>query len=727
MQTRRVFIAALAAATVVCGLRVYRHQHERKPALQKARSAYNRLPLAFEANTGQAPQAVKFRARGQGYSLLLTDAGAALSLKKHVHEAEPRRDTTEPRAQNSAALQMILLGAKAADSVEGVDQLPGRTNYFIGRDPARWRTNIANYAKVKYQDVYPGVDLVYYGNQGQLEFDFVVTPHADPNAIGLRFDGARGTRVERATGELVVDTGSGDLRLHKPVIYQRRVAQPASFFDAPNRLVDGRFVLKGRDRVAFEIGSYDPSQALVIDPTLVFSTYLGGTVPTGTMANTNDESYGGIAVDSSGNAYVTGDTDCYDFPVAGNAFQPTHAVINGDSDAFVTKFSADGSTLIYSTFLGGGDEDYAFAIAVDSSGSAYVAGGTNSTDFPTLNPVQAAFAGGPEDGFVTKLSPDGSSLIYSTYLGGSSDDQAYVVTPDENGNAYIGGSTQSTNYPVLNALQPNNKGGWDGFITKLSSAGAMVWSTYLGGSLDDYMGGIAIDPKGGLAITGSTASLDFPLVNALQPVYGGGSSDAFVAKLNTAGSKLTYSTYLGGSDLDSAFFVAADPQGHIYVTGWTTSTNFPTKNPLQPVFGGGPHDLFITKLNAAGSALVYSTYLGGSGDDNPWGMAVDSSDRVWVAGFTNSTNYPVTGDALQNTLAGGYDGFVTQLNATGTKVRFSTYFGGSGDDNLGSLALDSNGGVYITGSTVSTDFPLKNPYQPVFKGLSDAFIAKIQP
>jgi hypothetical protein len=682
--------------------------------------------MAFEANMGQAPDAVKFRSRGQGYNLLLTDEGATLSLKKRTREAGPRRGAVKSRTESTSALKLRLLGARAAGGVQGVDQLPGHNNYFIGRDPSRWRTNVANYSKVKYQSVYPGVDLVYYGNQRQLEFDFVVAPHADPKAIGIAFDGALGVRVEPATGDLVVDSGGGDIRLHKPVIYQRAAAQPARFFEAPNRLVDGRFKINGRDQVALEIGPYDPSQTLVIDPTLIYSTYLGGSVPTGTMPNTNDESAGGIAVDSSGNAYLTGDTDCYDFPVAGNPFQPAHAVLNGDSDAFVTKFSADGSTLIYSTFLGGGNEDYGNAIAVDSAGNAYVAGTTNSVDFPTLNPVQATFAGGPQDGFVTKLNPDGSQLIYSTYLGGSGDDSAYTVALEAKDHLYIGGYTGSTDFPVLNALQLNNAGGIDCFVTKLSAAGAMVYSTYLGGTSDEYMGDLAINPKGGIIVVGETHSADFPVVNPLQPTNAGG-YDVFVAKLNAAGSKLTYSTYFGGTSDDFAIFVAADKYGRIYMTGTTSSTDFPVKNPIQPVNGGGPNDSFVAKLNAAGSAVIFSTYLGGSGDDNPLGLAVDSSDRVWVGGYTNSTNFPVTGDAIQKTLAGGYDGYITQLNAAGTKLRFSTFFGGSSDDYVGWLALDSNGGVYITGPTYSTDFPLMNPYQPVFTGLSDAFVAKIQP
>jgi hypothetical protein len=724
MQTKRVF--CFAAITVVCGLAAYHHGRQRKPALTQARSAYNRLPLAFEVNEGQAPAAVKFRSRGQGYNLLLTDEGATLSLKNRVREAGPPRTAAKVRTERTAVVQMRLLGATAAAGVEGVDQLPGHSDYFIGRDPSLWRTNVANYAKVKYPGVYPGVDLVYYGNQRQLEFDFVVAPHADPKAISMAFDGARGVRVEPATGDLVVDSGNGDIRLHKPVIYQKAAAQPVQLFEAPNRLVDGRFVTKGRHQVAFEIGAYDASQTLVIDPTLIYSTYLGGAVPTLTFPDTDDDSYGGIAVDSSGNAYVTGDTDCYDFPVAGNPFQPTHAVTTGDSDAFVTKFSADGSTLIYSTFLGGTNDDVGWAIAVDSAGNAYLTGVTNSTDFPTLNAVQPANGGGPYDGFAAKLNPDGSKLIYSTYLGSSGTDEAYALTLDQQDNAYIGGYTDSSNYPVHNAVQPNNAGGIDCFITKLTSAGAIAYSTYLGGSSDDYTGGLAISPKGGLILVGETLSVDFPVVNSLQSANGGG-YDAFVAKLNAAGSKLTYSSYFGGSGDDGAFSVATDKYGHIYMQGTTTSTNFPAKNALQPVYGGGLNDSFVTKLNASGSAVIFSTYLGGNGADYSWGLVVDSSDRVWAAGQTNSTNFPVTGDALQKTLAGGYDGYLIQLTAAGTKLRFSTYFGGSGDDHLGNIALDSNGGVYITGQTYSADFPLMNPYQPVFKGLSDAFVAKIQP
>jgi len=526
--------AILATAIVVCGLTAYHHRPKPQPTgapgakeLARIKNAYSRLPLAFEANTGQTAGDVKFRSRGKGYTLLLTDTGATLSLKKQVPGPQRakgpnvRSAASKPHTQTASTLQMRLLGTKATAQVEGVDQLPGRSNYFKGNDPSKWRTNVPNYAKVRYPGVYPGVDLVYYGNQRQLEFDFVVAPHANPDAIGLKFDGARGMRVEPHSGDLVVDSGSGDVRLHKPVIYQQASNRSpwgvTQLFAAPTRPVDGRFAVKASGQVAFEIGAYDPSNVLVIDPTLVYSTYLGGSVPTGTMSDTDDETYGGIAVDSSGNAYVTGDTDCYDFPAAGNPFQPVHAVVNGDSDAFVTKFSADGSTLLYSTFLGGGDEDYAFAITVDGAGSAHVLGGTNSTDFPTLNPIQASFAGGALDAFVTTLSPDGSHLIYSTYLGGSGDDYGSNLAVDQSGDLYIVGSTQSDNFPVQNALQPKRAGGWDGFITKLSPSGSLIYSTYLGGSLDDYLYSLAIAPKGGIVLSGTTARWTFHCIIRFSP------------------------------------------------------------------------------------------------------------------------------------------------------------------------------------------------------------------
>ena len=650
----------------------------------------NKLPLAFERNQGQTSSQVKFLARGQGYTLFLTSGEAVLAL----HNASPK----------SGVLRMKLLGANPASDVSGMDEMPGKSNYFIGNDAKKWHTNVPMYAKVKYKGIYSGIDLVYYGNQRQLEYDFVVAPGADPRRIHLGVRGAR--KISRGEdGDLVLAMDEGEIRWHKPVVYQEK--------GGARQEIGAHYVIKGKNRVGFEVAGYDLRRPLFIDP-LIYSTYLGG----------SGADYGfGIAVDGSGNAYITGTTSSTDFPTM-NPLQPAYG--GGLYDAFVAKLNPAGSALVYSTYLGGSGGDYGSGIAVDSSGTAYVTGQTYSTDFPTMNPLQPAYGGGG-DAFVAKLNPAGSALVYSTYLGGSALDFGAGIAVDSLGNAYVTGGTNSANFPTMNPLQPVFGGG-DAFVAKLNPSGsALVYSTYLGGSGGAYGSGIAVDGSGNAYVTGNT-STDFPTMNALQPAYGGGLYDAFVAKLNPAGSALVYSTYLGGSGDDVGIGIAVDSSGSAYVTGATDSTDFPTMNPLQPSNAGGGDDAFVAKLNPAGSALVYSTYLGGSGDDVGIGIAVDSSGNAYVTGWTYSTDFPTMNPLQPANGDGGCcgDGFVAKLNSAGSALVYSTYLGGSGTDSGRGIAVDSLGAAYVTGQTSSTDFPTMNPLQPANAGGGDdVFVAKI--
>ena len=587
--------------------------------------SYGKLPLSFEANEGQTDSQVKFISRGTGYSLFLTSTEAVLSLKTP--------------SSSAIVLKMKLVGANPSPQLTGRDELPGKSNYFIGNDPAKWRTNVSNYAKVKYADVYPGVDLVYYGNQRQLEYDFLVSPSADPGAIRLAIDGCEKSRIDEQ-GDLVLEVDRSEIRLHQPVIYQE--------INRSRRSIGGKFVMRSEREVGFEIARYDASKPLIIDPVISYSTYLGGS---------GDESVGGIAVDSAGNAYITGTTDSSDFPTA-NPLQavflrgicetlPVGTTTFPCSVAFVTKLNAAGSGVIYSTYLGGGGRDAGGRIAVDFAGNAYVTGSTNSTNFPTANAFQPVLAG-QRDAFVTKLNPAGSALIYSTYLGGSGLDFGFGIAVDSSGNAYVTGSTNSTDFPTANAFQAMNIGN-DAFVTKLNSAGsALLYSTFLGGSGSDGATGIAVDSSGNAYVTGSTSSTDFPTANAFQAAYGGDLSDAFVTKLNATGSALVYSTYLGGrgsgDNGDSGQAIAVDSSGNAYVTGYTDSGDFPTVNAFQPVYHcctGYEYmgDAFVTKLNAAGSA-VYSSHLGGSVYDIGSGIAVDSSGNAYVTGVLIPTTSP---------------------------------------------------------------------------------------
>ena len=608
---------------------------------------------------------------------------------------------------------MKLLGSNSKAEVTGQYELPGKSNYFIGNDPKNWHTDVRQFSKVRYANVYPAVDLVYYGHQKELEYDFVLHPGASPQAIRLWIEGARRPRLEY--GGIVLTSVSGNVHLRPPHVYQEA--------DGVRHDVRGRYVLKSNGEVGFEVAGYDRRRELVIDPVLAFSTYLGGSgVDSGTS----------IAVGVAHNVYVTGYTSSTDFPLV-NARQ---TVREGADDAFVTKLNADGTALVYSTYLGGIGDNVGTGIAVDTFGNAYVCGVTTSPDFPVANAFQPNLKGF-DDGFVTKISAHGNELLYSTYLGGSIANWATGIAIDSTGAAYVVGWTGSDDFPTVNAIQSTLGGvlrSSDAFITKFKPDGsALVYSTYLGGTEQDIGESIAVDSVGNAYVTGGTGSIDFPTKNALQPTNAG-NGDAFVTKINAAGSALVYSTYLGGNASESGFGIAVDSMGNAYVTGHTSSTDFPTLNAIQPSCGGC-QDAYVTKINATGSALVYSTYLGGSGSEEGRGIAVDASGNAYVAGNTDSTNFPVA-NAFQPTNQGGSDMFVTEINALGNAFIYSTYLGGKKSDVDKSIALDSRGSVYITGDntggTTGGPFPTTSvAFQQVArggnatKGPSDAVVAKI--
>jgi hypothetical protein len=717
--------------------------------------SYAKLPLSFEANQGQTDARVKFLSRGPGYTLFLTGDEAVLGLrraearqpkfeKRNSKSAvipgvprpllrglePPTRDlgpqTASAESGASAAVRVKLLGANPHAKATGEEELPGKANYFIGNDPKKWRTNLPTYAQVRYQGVYPGVDLVYYGNQGgQLEYDFVVAPGADPSAIALDVGAVREPpRAHRdaplqstADGGLVISTEIGPVQLEKPLIYQEDSGW--------RREIPGGYVLKNAHEVAFRVGAYDPTRPLVIDPVLAYSTYLGG----------NEGDYGeGIAEDASGNTYVAGSTESSDFPTSAGAFQTALA---GGVNVFVTKLNPTGTALVYSTYLGGNGPDYGDGIAVDSSGNAYVTGRTDSTNFPTTagafqTALQATLAG-RANAFVTKLSPSGSALVYSTYLGGTNFDGGDAIAVDSSGNAYVTGWTASTNFPTTagafqTALASPVGYGGNAFVTKLNPTGtAPVYSTYLGGNLVDVAHGIAVDSSGNAYVTGGTRSPNFPTTAGAFQTSLAGFSNAFVTRLNSTGSALVYSTYLGGSNKDEAYGIALDSSADPFVTGETMSSNFPiTPGAFQTALAGS-ENAFVTKLNPAGTALIYSTYLGGSGQDSAYGIAVDSSGNANVTGPATSSNFPTTAGAFQTSLAGTANAFVTTLNASGSALVYSTYLGGSSADSGYGIALDALGNAYVTGSTESSNFPTTTgAFQTSLQGLTNAFVAKFE-
>ena len=645
--TRALGLASLAALASITLASSPASAAAPLPADAQARvgAAWGQVPMHFERNQGQTSGQVRFLSRGSGYSLFLTGKAEAVLSLARPEEGSAGRDVVRLRP----------VGAASRPAVEGEDRLPGRSNYFIGNDPARWRQDVPLYGKVRYRDVYPGIDLVYHGRQRQLEYDFVVAPGADPGRIRLKVDGARGLSLD-AEGNLVVKTRGGEVIQHRPEVYQETAGG--------RRPVPGRYVL-GRGRtVSFEVGSYDRTARLVIDPVLGYSTYLGGS--RSFLYDGELEGGGSIAVDAAGNAYVVGHTEVSGFPTA-NPYQGSRA---GDWDLFVTKLSPSGSELVYSTFLGGSARDGGdtfppfhpsfLGIAVDASGSAYVSGWTESTDFPTRNAFQPELRG-YIDGFVARLSPSGSELEYSTYLGGTGWEECRGIAVDASGSAYVSGGTISTDFPTRNAFQPELRGYIDGFVTRLSPSGSQLeYSTYLGGTGPEGCMGIAVDASGHAYVTGDTGSTDFPTRNAFQPEMRG-DFNGFVTKLSLSGSQLEYSTYLGGTSGEYSLDIAVDASGHAYVTGWTSSTDFPTSNPFQASLRGAV-DAFVTKLSAAGSDLAYSTYLGGSWADLGLGIAVDRAGSAHVTGETGSTNFP-TSNPFQASLRDAVDAFVAKIVA----------------------------------------------------------------
>ncbi|MBD2518710.1 SBBP repeat-containing protein [Nostoc sp. FACHB-973] len=662
-------------------------------------TAYGNLPLSFQPNFGQTDEQVKFLSRGQGYTLFLTQSEAVLALSNL--ESKQQLSSSNNIAQGTE-LKLQWLGTNSNIQPTALQPLPGKVNYFVGSNPQQWHTDIPTYAQVQYSSLYPGIDLVYYGNQGQLEYDLIVAPKADPQQIKLKISGAQQLQIDQQ-GQLLMHTPHGVLQQHKPVVYQ--------IIDGDKQLIEGNYVLSNQQEVGIALANYDHEQPLVIDPVIVYSTYLGSG-----GADVAQE----IAVDTLGNAYILGETASTNFP-SKNALQSTGV---GAFDVFVTKLNPHGNGLVYSTYLAGSDTDYGGSIAVDLLGNAYITGTTASSDFPLKNAFQSALKGSL-DGFITKLNSSGNHLAYSTYLGGSGSEGSYGIVVDTLGNTYVTGATTSSDFPRKNAFQTTNAGGIDVFVTKLNpNCDALIYSTFLGGNGDEVAIDIAINSLGNAYVTGVTTSSNLPLKNAYVGVAGG-QNDAFVTKFDLDGDHLVYSTYLGGSGNDYGASIAVNTLGNAYVVGTTNSTNFPLNNALQNV-SGGQNDVFVTKFDLGGNGLVYSTYLGGSDKDNGTAIDVDTLGNAYIIGTTASSNFPKK-NAFQNTFGGIQDAFVTKINSLGNALVFSSYLGGSGYDQGRAITLGLLGNIYVTGATASTNFPKKNAFQSSNAGSADAFITKISP
>jgi uncharacterized protein (TIGR03437 family) len=635
--------------------------------------------LAFEPNHGQADPRVRYLARGPGYTLLLGSTEAALS-------------------RPDGALRLRFSGANPSPRAAPLHPQPAYTRYYQGSFQAR----VPRYSRVRFDQLYPGIDVLYYSRHGELEYDLHVAPGADPGRIRLEFDGVRRLRLS-PDGDLLLDTSAGVVRQHRPAIHQ------------DGRPISGGYVLLGRRQAGFRLGPYDRSRPLVIDPILRFASFLGGA---------GDDTAAGVAVDSAGNIFVVGTTTSTNFPL----FPPNQPRPRGASEIFVTKLNPAGAGIAFSLYLGGSGDDTATAAAVDPGGNLYVVGTTTSTNFPQAGTGLR----GPGDAFLAKLDPTGG-LVSASYLGGNGSDTIHAIAIDPAGNVYVTGATTSADFPTTSGvLRTFSAGAGDAFVTKLTGPGAILWSTYLGGIENDQAFGIAVDSSGSPYLTGATNSPNFPVVGAHQPacassttVFTAPCADAFLARLNATGSALLFSTFLGGRGNDAGRALAVDTQGNAYLAGITNSINFPLAGPIQSNFRGGPQDLFLAKVSPTG-ALTYSTYLGGTGDDTPGGIAVDAAGNAWVAGFTASPEFPVANPLRASCFAPCADIFLTQLNPAGSGLLFSTFLGGSGEDRARGIALDTLGAAHVAGDTASSNFPATNgAFQVVTGGRTDAFVLRV--
>ncbi len=641
------------------------------------------FPAFFIPNAGQSDPAVRFLVRTPSLNAAFVADGAVFEL-------------------GPLALRVAFEGANPTVKIDGEYRLDGTANFLTGDQPQRWKTNLPTYQKILYTNLYPGIDLTYGAAGDRIKSEFLIAPGADPHQIRIQYSGADRLSIE-SNGDLLITGAGAEAREEAPVVLQHGAPIP------------GRYVLLDSQTVGFEIGAYDSTQPLLIDPVLSYATYFGGTG----MSDIT-----GLAVDASGDLYITGWTESLNMQIAA----PIQASNAGGVDAFVAKLNPAGTSLEYATYIGGNGDDRAAAIAIDSAGNAYVTGSTASTNFPLVNPIGRTLGGG-RDAFALKINATGNLLDYSTYLGGTSTDYGYAIAVDSSGNAYIAGDTLSANFPIsTGAAQTAFGGDQNVFVTKLSSAGAISYSTFLGGSGADHAGAIALDSSDNVYIAGGTTSTNFPVAGAIQSTSGG-AQDAFLTKLNAAGSHLLYSTYLGGNgggsgSPEEATALAVDSGGNAYIAGTTNSTNFPvTAGAFQTQFTA-VQDAFVAKVNPSGNALVFCSLLGGSAFNWANGIAVGSGGIVYVDGYTSSADFPIV-SATQSTFGGLYDAFVSIFTANGSSLSYSTYFGGSGSDSANALAVDSSGNMYLGGQTNSVNLTTLDPIQATNAGNAIGWLARL--
>ncbi|MFZ0200648.1 MAG: choice-of-anchor D domain-containing protein [Candidatus Sulfotelmatobacter sp.] len=743
MQRRTIVRVVLSLTAAVCASQVSPAQEYLTPVAMKAAAAQTPrpyqtygVPLTFEMNQGQSDPRVKFLSRGSGYKVFLTAGGMVLSLRPSQAFAVDSTGTAAASNQSHPAgnttLQFKLVGAAQNPTIVGESPLPGRVNYFIGRDPAKWRTNVRTYARVRYKNVYPGIDLVYYGSHQQLEYDFAVAPGADPNQIQFAITGSNQIRLD-AEGNLVLQTSSGELHFQSPVVYQESggVRTPVS----------GSYMMNDATHIAFHIAQYDAGKPLVIDPVLVYSTYVGGS---------GDDQASGIAVDSTGSVYLAGYTDSPNFPLS-----TLGSPASGSTHVFVAKLDSTGSNLIYADYIGGNNDDYGYALVLDGANEVYVTGSTASSDFPAVNAYQGTYPGS-FNGFLTKLSADGSSLLYSTYLGGNGSDQPASIAIDNSGSVLVAGNTSSTNFPVANAYQAaasSNQGGVYGnygFLTKFSPDGSyLVYSTYLAGNTNvayncggtpcwsspySAITGIALDSSGNAYAAGITNTYNFPTTLGTYLTTDSTPQNnivGFVSQFSSAGA-LNYSTYFYESSgiLTNIDAIAVDGSSSAYIAGSAFSDGtFPVTSTsiCDPGTSGYACDYaFVTKFDPTGATLSYSTFLGVNNNANPQAIVLDTNNDAYVLASTSSSSFGIVNGI--ESYSNGNDLLLVEIDPVASSELFATYLGGSADEYPAAIAIDSAGSLYVAGSTDSSDLPVtQGAFQNVLGGGTDAFVMKISP
>jgi len=700
---------------------------------------YGKIPLAFTANYGQLDSRVKFTTRSGGTTMFFTQEGTTFLFSRETEASRNNRAGSTPvkgtipakdgisvdnkpgNEYEYYALKLHFLGANTNPEVNGEYRLPWNNNYFIGRNPDNWHTDVPNYSKIRVNNIYDGIDLVYYGGKNIIKYDFLVKPGANPDDVLLKYDfgdflGNELLKIN-SNNELEIKTPLGNLLEGKPYSYQ--------IINGNNIEIDVQYeiVNLSENIYKFSIGKYNRAHPLVIDPVLCYSSLLSG--------EKVDEGHS-IAVDFAGNTYITGFTKSIDFPTTPGAYDTT---LNGyKEDVFVTKLNSSGSKLIYSTYIGADGLDKGYGIVVDTECYAYITGVTYSDSFPTTLNAFDASHNGNFDVFITKLNSEGNALIYSTFLGGSDSDEGNSITIDASGNVYVTGYTKSDDFSTTtDAYDEDYNENQDVFVSKLdpskSDSLSLLYSTYLGGRGNDEGESITVDASGNVYVTGYTFSIDFPTTTDKEQ---NGNQDVFVSKLDPSKSgslSLLYSTYLGGSGSDVGNSITVDASGNVYVTGYTFSINFPTTTDKEQ---NGNEDVFVSKLDPSKSdslSLLYSTYLGGSTEDIGIGITVNTVGCVYIIGYTHSGNFPTTPDAFQKNHKGGkYDVFMSMLDPSKSdslSLLYSTYLGGSKEDRGHDITLDANGGVYITGKTFSNDFPTTSgAFNETHNGGSDIFVSK---